>query len=147
MTRKEHAEVLCAAAVNPKPIRDSRFTGRKDWVGGGEGNPPFKEFGQIWIACLEKWTDELRVPYLFFKYIQTTPEVKLTVYTRLLENQEHKWLRVEVIRSCDPFDDGPVLKTAWDDPDEKCREIARERVGRFTGIVGVKDVQAQSGVA
>ena len=145
MNRKEHAQVLCAAAVNPSLIRDSRFTGRKGWIGGGEGNPPFKEFGQMWTLCLDKWTDELLVPFLFFKYIQTTPEVKLAVYTRLLEkvgDQERKWLRAEVIRSCDPLDDTPVLKMAWDDPDEKCREIARERIGRFTGFVGIQKTKA-----
>lgn len=148
ITRKEHAEILCAAAVNPSLIRDSRFTGRDGWVGGGEGNPPFKEFGQMWIACLDKWTDEYRVPYLFFKYIQTTPEIKLAVYSRLLEKigdqEEYKELRNEVIRSCDPFDDGPVLKAAWNDPDEKCREIARERVGRFSGFLGLKETNQQA---
>lgn len=146
IARKEHAEVLCAAAVNPNLIRDSRFCGRKGWIGGGEGNPPFKEFGTMWTLCLEKWMDEYLVPFLFFTYVQTTPEIKLAVYTRLLEkaeNQEYKWLRVEVIRSCDPFDDGPVLKKAWNDPDEKCRETARERVGSFTKWVGVQETAAR----
>ena len=72
-------------------------------VGGGEGNPPFKEYGTMWTLSLDKWIDESLVPYLFFKYIQTTPEVKLAIYTRLLEKAEDQWLRVEVIRSCDPF--------------------------------------------
>lgn len=141
MTRKEHANVLCAAATNPKIVGSSRFTGRIGWVGGGEGNPPFKEYGTMWTLCLDKWTDESRVPYLFFKYIQTTPEVKLAIYTRLLEKAEDQWLRAEVIRSCDPFDDGPVLKMAWNDPDENCREIARERIGGLTEFVGVQETQ------
>ena len=83
-----------------------------------------------------------RVAYSFMMYIQTTPEVKLTAYTRLLENREnsdHKSLRAEVIRSCDPLLDKSVLKVAWGDPDEKCRKIARERVGRFTDYMGVKE--------
>lgn len=148
MTRKEHAEVLCAAAVNPDLIGSSRFHGRKGWVGGGEGNSPFEEFGRMWIACLDKWTDEFGVLYWFFKYIQTTPEIKLAVYSRLLEGvgdqEECKELRIAVIRSCDPFDDGPVLKAAWNDPDEKCREIARERVGGFGGFLGLKETNQQA---
>jgi hypothetical protein len=141
LSRKEHAEVLSAAAVNPGLVGGSRRTGRKAWLGGGEGNSPFEEYGKMWELCLEKWLDEKIVPYLFIKYIQTTPKVKLVAYTRLLEKQENldfKWLRAEVIRSCDPFDDKPVLKVAWDDPDEECRKIATERVGRLAGIVGVQ---------
>ena len=38
-----------------------------------------------------------------------------------------------------PLDDGPILKMAWNDPDEKCREIARERIGGLTEFVGVQE--------
>ena len=58
LSRKEHAEVLRAAATNSDLIWGSRRTGRKSWVGGGEGNPPFKEYGEMWRLCLEKWIDE-----------------------------------------------------------------------------------------
>lgn len=90
MTRKEHANILSAAATNPNIVGSSRFTGRKGWVGGGEGNPPFEEYGSMWTLCLDKWTDESLVPYQFFKYVQTTPEIKLAVYTRLLERMRIK---------------------------------------------------------
>jgi hypothetical protein len=140
LNQEEHAQMLAAAAVNPQLVGSSRRTGRKAWIGGGEGNPPFKEYGEMWKLCLEKWIDKPPVPYLFIKYIQTTPEVKLAIYTRLLEkygNLDYKWLRKEVIGSCDPFIDKEVLKAAWDDLDEECRATARERVGRFTDYVGV----------
>jgi hypothetical protein len=86
--------------------------------------------------------DELSVPFRFFRYIQTTPEVKLAVYNRLLEKRDgsdHDWLRNEVIKSCDPFEDPAVLRAAWNDPDEKCKKAARERVGSFTSFVGVNE--------
>ena len=67
------------------------------------------------------------------------PEVKLAAYTRLLENSNLKWLRQEVIRSCDPFIDKAVLKLAYDDPDEECRKIAKERIGHLAEYVGVKE--------
>ena len=143
MSRSEHADLLRAAAVNPLLVEGSRRTGRQSWVGAfGDPFLACEEYGSMWKACLEKWIDEPRVSYFFIKYIQTTPEVKLAAYTRLLEKQEDsfcKRLRKEVIRSCDPFDDKPVLKVAWDDPDEECRKIARERVGRFTDFVGVEE--------
>jgi hypothetical protein len=60
------------------------------------------------------------------------------------DQEEYKELRNEVIRSCDPFDDGPVLKVAWNDPDEKCQEIARERVGRFSGFLGLRETNQQA---
>jgi hypothetical protein len=141
MSRKEHVEVLWAAAVNPELVGGSRNCGRKSWIGGGEGNSPFKEYGKMWELCLDNWIDQLTVPYLFIKYIQTTPEVKLAAYKRLLEKREgsrYTELREEVIRSCDPFVDEEVLKLAWDDPEEKCRKSAQERVGRFTDLIGVK---------
>jgi hypothetical protein len=136
MSRKEHVKILCAAAVNPRLIESSRSTGRKAWKGMDDWFPPFEEYGKMWDLCLDKWIDDFPVPYLFIKYIQTTPEVKLAAYTSLL-NDEH--LRKEVVRTCDPFIDTPVLKVAWDDPDEECRKIARERVGRFTNYVGVQE--------
>lgn len=141
VSRKEHVEILSAAAVNPDLVWSSRTTGRKWWSGGGEGNPPFEEYGEMWRLCLEKWINDSPVPYLFIKYIQTTPKVKLIAYKDLLEKRgdlDCKWLRKEVIRSCDPFEDKPVLKVAWDDPDDECRIIARERVGVFTDYVDVQ---------
>jgi len=138
MTRKEHGEVLSAAAVNPHLVGGSRRYGREAYTDGEYGNPPSEEYGKMWEFCLDKWIDQPPVPYLFVKYIQTTPEVKLATYNRLLEKADYKWLREEVIRTCDPFIDHKVLKMVWNDPDEGCRRIAAERVGRFTSYVGVK---------
>jgi hypothetical protein len=141
VTREEHVAVLWAAAVNPSLVNGSRRTGRETWTGGDMANPPFKEYGRMWELCLDRWLDQQLVPYLFFKYIQTTPEVKLAAYNRLLEKREgsdYTSLREEVIRSCHPFIDERVLKLAWVDPEEKCRKIARERVGEFTEILGIK---------
>jgi hypothetical protein len=139
MTRKEHVDVLIAAAVNPELIGRSRRFGRKAWVVDDFPADPFKEFGKMWQLCLEKWIDD-RPVWFFISYIQTTPEVKLAAYTGLLGNTDMglKGLRQEVIRTCDPLEDAKVLKLAWDDPDEGCRKTARERVGRFTDYVGVK---------
>jgi len=142
ITKQEHVEIVSAAAVNPHLIGGSRRTGRRAWIGGDEGNPPFEEYGKMWELCLEKWINHSPVPFLFLKYIQTTPKVKLAAYNQLFEKPErsdYTWLRQEVIRSCDPFDDGVVLKLAWNDPDDECRKIARERVGKLTQYVGVKD--------
>jgi hypothetical protein len=139
LSRAEHAEILRAAAINPRLIGSSRRTGRDAWAVEHDYNPPFKEYGMMWELCLNKWMDEPLVPYLFTKYIQTTPEVKLATYQQLLQNADSKWLRREVIRSCDPFIDKLVLKAAWDDPDEDCRRIAKERVGRLAKYVGVKE--------
>ena len=138
MSRAEHASVLRAAAVNPNVIGRSRAFGREAWRGvHGDVFMPFEDCGRMWKLSIEKWMDESIVPYFFLAYIQTTPEVKLAVYMSLLENSDYKWLRQEVIRSCDPLVDRPVLKFAWDDPDEGCRGTARERVGRFASVVGV----------
>ena len=141
ISQQEHIAVLTAAAQNPTLIGRSRNTVRREW---GEWDPPFEEYGQMWKLALDKWLNS-EVPYVFIKYIQTTPEVKLEIYNRLLEKREateQKVLRREVIRSCDPFDDRNVLKVAWDDPDEECRKIAEERVGSFTDYVGVKTKKA-----
>ena len=135
ITRESHMHVLRAAALNPGMIGSSRMHGRKFWLGGDEGNPPFEEYGKMWLLSFEKWFDQPRVLYCFFKYIQTTPEIKLTIYRKLLEkddDKEHGWLREEVIRSCDPFEDWAVLKAAWTDRREKCRDIAKERVGPYS---------------
>jgi hypothetical protein len=141
INQKEHIELLTAAGQNPKLINGSRHTGRGVWAVEGDANSPFEEYGQMWRLALDKWIDKPPVPFVFIKYIQTTPEVKLETYNRLLEKREAnnlKWLRQEVIRSCDPFDDKNILKAAWDDPDEECKKIAQERVGVLTGYVGVK---------
>ena len=128
ISRTEHAGILLAAAVNPNLIWSSRRTGREAWRVGDHYNPPFKEYGEMWELCLEKWMDEPLIPHSFLKYIQATSEVKLATYKQLLEKSDGEWLRREVIRSCDPFIDKPVLKLALDDPDEECRKIAGERV-------------------
>jgi hypothetical protein len=145
ITVKEHAIVLSAAAVNPRLVQGSRDTGREIWEFEGDPNSPFEEYGQMWLLCVDKWLEHAPAPLLFFKYIQTTPKVKLTVYERLVEKpnaSDYRWLRQEVKCSCDPFIDKSVLKIAWDDPDEECRKVARERVGRFMSYVGVKDSKA-----
>jgi hypothetical protein len=90
--------------------------------------------------CLDKWIYTL-VPECFFKHIQTTPEIKKAIYQRLLEKQDDRYfknLRVDVILSCDPLIDGPVLKMAWNDPDQDCREIAKQQIGVFGDFVGVE---------
>lgn len=141
ISQKEHIEVLTAAGQNPRLINSSRHTGRRVWAVEGDANSPFEEYGQMWKLALDKWIDKPPVPFVFIKYIQTTPEVKREAYNRLLEKREandRKWLRQEVIRSCDPFDDKDILKAAWEDPDEECRKIAQERVGSLTNYVGVK---------
>jgi hypothetical protein len=141
ITRKEHVAVLRAGGLNPGVIGSSRRLGRKFWVVQGDVNPPVKEYATMWDLCLEKWLDEPLVPLTFFKYIQTTPEKKIDAYTQLLRKGDDKkfgWLRAEVIRSCDPFEDKKVLKAAWDDPNEDCRQVARERVGGYTKVVGVQ---------
>jgi hypothetical protein len=113
MTRKEHVDVLIAAAVNPELIGRSRRFGRKAWVVDDFPADPFKEFGKMWQLCLEKWIDD-RPVWFFISYIQTTPEVKLAAYTGLLGNTDKglKGLRQEVIRTCDPLEDAKVLKLA-----------------------------------
>jgi hypothetical protein len=145
ISQQEHIAVLTAAAQNPRLINGSRHTGRDFWQVEGDVNPPFEEYAQMWELALDRWIDKPPVPFVFIKYIQTTPKVKLTIYDRLLKNElskDQKWLRLEVIRSCDPFVDKDVLKAAWDDPDEECRKIAEERVGSFTDYVGVKTKKA-----
>ncbi len=137
----QHVEILAAAGQNPRLITSSRRTGRGVWAVDGDANSPFEEYGRMWELALDRWIDKPPVPYVFLKYIQTTPEVKLAAYNRLLgsgKENDTKWLRAEVIRSCDPFDDKEVLKHAWEDPDEECRQIAEERVGHLTDYVGLK---------
>lgn len=141
ISREEHVRILTTAAANPNLVGNSRRTGRDYWM--GRFGDPFRaceEYGKMWKLSLEKWFGTA-VLYMFVKYIQTTPEVKLTTYNCLLEKNDgndHKWLRQELIRSCDPIVDSKVLKLAWDDPDKDCRSLAEERVGQFTAYVGVK---------
>jgi hypothetical protein len=140
MSEYEHEMVLCAAAVNPDLIWGSRSTGRDGSVACGEGYPPPEEYGLMWTLSLDKWIDT-PVPEHFFKHIQTTPEIKKAIYQRLLEKEEDRYfknLRVVVILSCDPLIDGPVLKMAWNDPDQECREIAKQQIGVFGDFVGVQ---------
>jgi hypothetical protein len=142
MTRKEHADMICAGAVNQRIVWSSRHHGRDYWMVYGDVNPPFEEFGQMWQLSLDKWMDLPFVPYAFLRFVQTTPKVKLATYQRLMnlpeDTRPHQFREV-LIKGCDPFDDKDVLKLAWDDPDKDCREAARERVGELTNWVGVSD--------
>jgi hypothetical protein len=140
ISRKEHAAIVCSAALNPDLIGGSRFQGRDFWVVMGDPNSPFEEYGRMWDLCLDKWMGDSRVAYTFLTYIQTTPKKKLEVYTRLADadGDKHKaLLREAVIQSCDPITDREVLKLAWTDSNEECRKAARERVGSYAKFVGV----------
>lgn len=142
ISREEHRRILITAAVNPNLVGGSRRTGRQSWVGGcGDAFPASKEYGKMWELSMERWLEDPGVAYSFIKYIQTTPEIKLATYKRLLEKHDGKdrnWLREAVIRSCDPIVDCEVLKLAWDDPNEDCRKLAVERVGPFAKVVGIE---------
>jgi hypothetical protein len=141
MTRKDHAKVLFAAATNQRIVWSSRHHGRVGWISGDEGNPPFEEFGEMWKVSLDKWMDMPSVPYVFIRYVQTTPQVKLATYERLLKASPEikpQDFRKVLIEGCDPVTDSKVLKLAWDDPDKDCKEAARERVGSYATWVGVK---------
>jgi hypothetical protein len=141
MTRKEHADMLFAAATNIRIVWSSRHHGRDAWLSGDEGNPPFEEFGEMWKVSLDKWMDIPTVPYVFIRYVQTTPEAKLATYERLLKASQDikpQHFRKFIIDGCDPVTDSKVLKRAWDDPDKDCKEAARERVGSFATWLGVK---------
>jgi hypothetical protein len=142
MTRKEHADLICAGAVNQRVVWSSRHHGRDYWVVFGDVNTPFEEFGQMWELSLDKWMDMPFVPYAFFRFVQTTPKVKLATYQRLMnlpeDTRPHQFREV-LIKGCDPFLDKDVLKLAWDDPDKECREAARERVGEYMTWVGVSE--------
>lgn len=141
ITVTEHVAVLRAAVLNPDVIGSSRRTGRKFWMVMGDVNPPFEYFGTMWDLALDRWREHLFVAYLIFRYVQTTPEKKTNTYHRLLNTDDDKnvsWLREEIIRSCDPIEDAKLLKLAWSDPEEKCREIAKVRVGEYSKFVGVE---------
>ncbi|HKV98995.1 MAG TPA: hypothetical protein VJN96_04185 [Vicinamibacterales bacterium] len=146
LSRTEHAAVLSAAASNPDIVWSSRAHGRDFWLAQGDANSPFEEYGRMWKLSIDKWRDVPRVVHAFLKYVQTTPEVKIETYSDLRSDkpEETKWLRQEIISSCDPMQDRKVLKLAWDDPDEECRKIAAERVGRFSKFVGVSERKAGS---
>ena len=95
----------------------------------------------MWRASVAKWVDQPRVPYQVFQHVQTTPKVKMQIYTSLLDPAkavEFRLLREQVIRSCEPRPDKDVLKAAWTDPDQACKDAAHERVGGMTKYVGVK---------
>jgi hypothetical protein len=142
ITPAEHVAILRAAVLNPDVIGSSRRTGRKYWMVMGDVNPPFEYFGTMWDLALDKWSEHLGVAYMVFRYVQTTPEKKLSAYQKLLNNEDDKkvsWLREEIIRSCDPIEDAKFLKLAWTDPEEKCRQIAKERVGGYMKFVGVTE--------
>jgi hypothetical protein len=141
ITRKEHATCLYAAATNPRIVLNSRHTGRDYWLVEGDANPPFSEYGQMWEIVTDKWMDVSFVPYAFLKFVQTRPTVKLAVYQKLMadpENAQCRSYREAIIESCDIFTDKEVLKLAWADPDDRCKEAAVNRVGDHRKIVGVK---------
>jgi hypothetical protein len=139
ISRQEHAAIVCAGALNPDIIGESRFHGRDFWVVEGDPNPPFKEYGMMWDLCVDKWMQDRAVAYTFLTYIQTTPQKKLEVYKRLQGEGDtrKKLLREAIIHSCDPIKDRDVLKTGWEDSDEECRKAAKERVGPYTKFVAV----------
>jgi hypothetical protein len=141
VTRQEHARCLYAACTNPRLIFSSRIHGRETWAVEGDANPPFEELVQTWEINTEKWMDVGYVPFAFQKFIQTTPKVKLAVYQKLLaapKEKKYRYFREALIESCDPWTDKTVLKAAWGDPDEKCKEAAVKRVGGYRKVVGVK---------
>lgn len=135
ITREEHAKLIYAAAHNPDLIGSSRRTGRDFWVGGGEGNPPFQEYGEMWRVAYARWLDTIAV-YAVFRYIQTTPKIKLEIYN-LCAGQDREALRETILGSCEPLKDGEILKLGWNDPSDRCREIAHDRIGSHTRWVGV----------
>lgn len=109
ISRDEHVRILMTAAVNPDLVGKNRWTGRGSWVGEfGDGFPACEEYGRMWELSLKRWLNE-PVVYQFISYIQTTPDVKLAAYNRLLEKhngEDRKSLRWGVIRSCDPVTQG-----------------------------------------
>src|ERR1700691_3288531 len=83
--RFEHSNILVAAAMNPKLIGSSRFSGRQSSATYDWPNPPTKEYGQMWELSVNKWMDRgTVVPYYFLKFIQTTAATKVAVYEILL---------------------------------------------------------------
>jgi hypothetical protein len=82
--------------------------------------------------------DQPQVALSFLKYIQTLPEKKLEVYRVLLEIQEDAALacREAIVGSSDPILDKERLKAAYNDPDQICRRIAKERIGKSAEFVG-----------
>jgi len=140
MSTGDHVDILVAAAVNPNLIGASRRTGRKNWK-GFDWDEPIEEYGIMWDLCLDRWAEEHRVPYYFFKYVQTTPAKKLATYQKLNEKNDDKEfaaLRCAIIGSCDPITDVNVLRLGLEDRDEECRKAAGQRVGSYSQYVGVK---------
>lgn len=141
ISRDEHAQLLFTASRNPHLVIDSRRHGRNFWTYEGDANPPDEEYGRMWEISVDQWMDKMFVPYSFLRFIQTTGKVKASVYQRFLDGPEdnHKrQFRETIIEGCDAFRDKEVLKLAWSDPDEKCREAARIAVGNLQSIVGLK---------
>lgn len=140
LTRKEHADILSAAATSERMVWGSRHLGREWWDVAGDPNPPFEEFGEMWQLSLDKWADMPFVPYAFLRFIQTTPKVKLATYQRLLTadaTTKPQQLREVLLDGCDPLTDKDVLKVAWSDPDPQCKAAAVKRVGEHKKWVGV----------
>jgi hypothetical protein len=135
MTRDEQASMIVAAARNPDLIDGSRGTGRKWWgVVGGEADPPFEEYGEMWRLTCDRWLDT-DVPFEVFRYIQTTPKVKLEVYNRCEGKGRNEAFREIILGNCEPREDYEILKLGWNDPGEECRRTAKRRVGSYPNWV------------
>ncbi len=142
MNFQEHVALIWAAAANPHIVEGSRRTGRDHWKVYGGYNPPFEEYEQMWRLAVDRWlmdsgVDSQAVPAQVFRYVQTTPNVKLEMYRRLPE-EKYSRLRRNVLESCEPMKDREILKLGWSDPDEECREIACKRTGPYVKWIGVK---------
>jgi hypothetical protein len=131
MTRYEHVEVLCAAVLNPALIQNSRIYGRHYFVRFGDPNKPREEYAKLWNLTADHWLNT-PVSYLVFKFIQTTPEVKLAMYQRLSEHCGH---REAILRGCDPALDQAILKLGLTDSDAGCRITATAQCGEYRAFI------------
>lgn len=131
--KSEHIELLSAALLNPRPIQLSRRFGRDFYLTFGDGNPPDEVYAEMWNVAVERWL-ETPIPYRVFRFIQTTPKVKLVTYQRLAE-EKHWGLREAILSGSDPSRDGAVLKLGLSDPKDSCKWIAEERCGDYRAFV------------
>jgi hypothetical protein len=126
-------------ARHPLIIDSSRRTGRKFWVGFlGDPFSPSEECKEIWSLAITRWKKVPGVGHSILKYIQTTPEIKLRAYKELLPKDEDGWnssLREAVLESCEAVLDKELLKLGYEDPEEKCREIALKRIGEHSWVL------------
>lgn len=131
--KSEHVELVSAALLNPRPIQLSRRFGRDFYLTFGDGNPPDEVYAEIWNVAFERWL-ETPIPYRVFKFIQTTPKVKLATYQRLAE-EKHWGLREAILSGSDPSRDGAVLKLGLADPKDSCKWTAEARCGDYQAFV------------